>query len=110
MARKRITVGQQKFGFADGDLKTPLHDEIVLWLKKNALELSKRLIGWRDSWNPERVEKMRRRCVEAVEQRRKELQTDLNAGLLWRHSNDRDLVWQNPRSRPARLRQMQEEL
>jgi hypothetical protein len=29
MARRKINVGQQRFGFADEDLKTPLHERGV---------------------------------------------------------------------------------
>lgn len=38
MAKPKATTLQQKFGFADGELSTPLHDEIMLWLDTYILE------------------------------------------------------------------------
>ena len=111
MARRKTNVGQQQFGFPDEDLKTSLHDEIVIWLKKNALDISRRLLGWRGSWDAAWIEGMRSRFAGAVEQRRKDLRRDLKAGVLWRHTNDRgDQAWQEERGKPARLRLMEEHL
>jgi hypothetical protein len=110
MARKKTNVGQQQFGFPDEDLKTSLHDEIVLWLKKNAIELSKRLLSWRGSWDTAWVEKLRSGCARAVEERRQQLRTDLKAGVLWRQEGDRDQEWQEPRSRPSQLQLMEQYL
>lgn len=38
MAKPKATTLQQKFGFMDGELSTPLHDEIMLWLDTYILE------------------------------------------------------------------------
>jgi hypothetical protein len=45
MSKPRAQTLQQRFGFQDHDLKTPLHDEIMIWLDKNAPSILEEL-GW----------------------------------------------------------------
>lgn len=71
MARTKINVRQQQFGFPDEDLKASLHDEIVFWLKANALELSKKILNWSGNWNAEFV-KLKRSEINAQVERHKE--------------------------------------
>jgi len=108
MARTKINVRQQQFGFPDEDLKASLHDEIVLWLKKNALDVSKKLLGWSENWDARFIESERTRLIKAVEQRKKLLESDLIKGNLWRHSGDRDSIYQ--RNKTTRLNEMREHL
>lgn len=35
MIKPRATTIQQRFGFLDNDLMTPMHDEMILWLDNN---------------------------------------------------------------------------
>lgn len=67
MPREKINVKQHQFGFPDEDLKTSLHDEIVLWLKSEKLELAKTLTDWSGIWDAASIEKqtvLRRREIE----------------------------------------------
>jgi hypothetical protein len=66
MSKRKIDVQQQVFGFPDEDLKTSLHDEIVLWLKRNAEEICAELIGWRQTWDPQLIELNRKRTAATV--------------------------------------------
>lgn len=59
MAEPKIKTIQARFGFADPDLKKPLHDEIILWLDANiedilmvVLSLPARPKGIRVQWEP----------------------------------------------------------
>jgi hypothetical protein len=45
MRDKEPVTLQAKFGFQDGDLKTPKHDEIMIWLADNILEICMRILG-----------------------------------------------------------------
>jgi len=69
MSKRKIDVRQQVFGFPDEDLKTSLHDEIVLWLKRNAEEISRQLIGWTETWDPQLIESNRKRAAATVASR-----------------------------------------
>lgn len=80
MARERINVRQQQFGFPDEDLKTTLHDEIVLWLKSEKLELAKTITDWSGVWNAKWVEKQTVLLAKRIEERTSILK-DVIAGL-----------------------------
>ena len=43
MAKPRATTIQQKFGFADTDLKKPAHDDMIIWLEN---KLTPKYIEW----------------------------------------------------------------
>ena len=45
---------QQKLGFADSDLKTPRHDEIMLWLDKHALDVVVATVG--NQWTEQDID------------------------------------------------------
>ena len=77
MARNKIDLGPHLFGFPDEDLKTSLHDEIVLWLKKNAREIAIRLVNWNDAWPLDFVEKERARATAVVEARKAQLEKEI---------------------------------
>lgn len=81
MAREKISVRQQIFGFPDEDLKTSLHDEIVLWLKKNELEISKKILGWKESLDVEELNRIEARLKKDAKEFQKVLQTDLKSNL-----------------------------
>lgn len=108
MARSKVNIRQQQFGFPDEDLKTSLHDEIVLWLKKNALAVSKKLIGWTESWDAKFIQAEGTRCEQVVEQRKKQLEKDLSRQSLWSHSGDNGPSYQQDRI--PRLNAMQDHL
>lgn len=46
MAAPRATTIQQRFGFHDNDLKTPKHDEIMLWLDEHIDTIVKNTVGF----------------------------------------------------------------
>ena len=46
MSKPRAQTIQQRFGFADGDLKTPKHDEIMVWLDANLDSIIKSVYRW----------------------------------------------------------------
>jgi len=59
MAEPKIKTLQARFGFADTDLKKPLHDEMIKWLDANmedilmvVFSLSARPKGFRTKWEP----------------------------------------------------------
>lgn len=103
-----MNVRQQQFGFPDEDLKTSLHDEIVFWLKENASEISKKLIGWTESWDAKFIEAEQTRCAQEVEQRKKKLEIDLSRENPWRHSRDCDPSYQQDKA--TRLNSMRDHL
>jgi len=43
MTKPKAKTIQQRFGFADTDLRTPKHDEIMLWLDQNIVSVIKEL-------------------------------------------------------------------
>lgn len=45
MSKTRATTIQQRFGFKDDDLKTPTHDQLMLWLDENAEEVINKTIS-----------------------------------------------------------------
>lgn len=44
MSKARATTIQQRFGFNDGDLKTPTHDQLMLWLDENVERIINEII------------------------------------------------------------------
>jgi hypothetical protein len=44
MENKKATTLQQRFGFSDPELKTPKHDELMIWLDENCQEVYRRLM------------------------------------------------------------------
>lgn len=77
MSKSKTNIRQHQFGFPDEDLKTSLHDEIVLWLKKNCVELSKRILEWNGTWDTKLVEVKRSSFLETVEQCKQQLREEL---------------------------------
>ena len=69
MSKRTLDVRQQSFGFPDEDLKNSLHDQIVLWLKRNAAEICRQLIGWTGTWNPQLIESKRQLAAATVAER-----------------------------------------
>jgi hypothetical protein len=108
MARTKMNVRQQQFGFPDEDLKVSLHDEIVLWLKDNAVEVAKKLTGWTEDWDAKLIEGERTRFTQQVEQRKKILEEDLIRENLWRRFGDGELFYQVDKR--ARLNSMRDHL
>lgn len=58
MARKKIDVSQTNFGFPDEKLH-PSHDEMVLWIKKNAKTIAQDVLAWDETWEPSIVERLK---------------------------------------------------
>src|SRR5213083_2768488 len=87
MSKRKLDVRQQVFGFPDEDLKTSLHDEIVLWLKRNAEQICAELMGWRQTWDPQLIELTRKRAAETVATR-----MDLLRDSLTKEKSNLELV------------------
>lgn len=51
MAAPKAQTLQQRFGFMDNDLKSPAHDEMMLWLDKNAIRIIEELGLYEPSWD-----------------------------------------------------------
>src|ERR1043166_461427 len=77
MSKRKLDVQQQTFGFPDKELKTSLHDEIVLWIKSNAAEICRKLIDWTETWDPQLIESNRQLAAATVAERVKLLQESL---------------------------------
>jgi len=69
MSNRKLDVRQQTFGFPDEELKTSLHDQIVLWVKGNAAEICRKLIGWTETWDPQLIESSRQLTAAMVAER-----------------------------------------
>jgi len=78
MSKRKLDMRQQVFGFPDEELKTSLHDEIVLWLKRNAEEICRQLIRWSGTWDPQLIESSRKRTAATVSLRIDLLQESLS--------------------------------
>lgn len=72
MAKPRASTIQQRFGFQDGDLKTPKHDEIMLWLDENAEGVVKQILAWNDDWIDRDRQDATQRAAQAVFHKRYE--------------------------------------
>ena len=77
MSNRKLDVQQQTFGFPDEELKTSLHDQIVLWIKSNAAEICRKLIGWTETWDPQLIESKRQLAAATVAERVNLLQESL---------------------------------
>ena len=73
MKKQRSQTLQQRFGFADDDLKTSKHDEILLWLDDHALNIAKSLLNWNGTWSSELVRSKTARFENALSGRIEEL-------------------------------------
>lgn len=67
MSKARGQTIQQRLGFQDGDLKTPKHDEIMVWLDANLLSLLGHLDNWLTQWSSEDIQKATARAEQAAE-------------------------------------------
>lgn len=65
MAAPKAQTIQQRFGFLDNDLKTPKHDEIMLWLDKNAVSIVEELY-WKPAWPSGTIETWKARTDIAI--------------------------------------------
>lgn len=50
MAKPKATTLQQRFGFLDDDLKTPKHDEIIMWVDANMEAILTEIINPNSEW------------------------------------------------------------
>jgi hypothetical protein len=58
MASPKAKTIQQRFGFADQDLKKPMHDKIMYWMEKNLHDCLPDWIGCTDKWSEHRIAKL----------------------------------------------------
>src|SRR3954451_11567485 len=77
MSNRKLDVRQQTFGFPDEELTSSLHDQIVLWVKGNAAEICRKLIGWTETWDPQLIESNRQLTAAIVAERVNLLQESL---------------------------------
>ena len=69
MKKQRANTFQERFGFADHDLKKPKHDEILLWLDDHALAIIKEIISWTDVWPAGAVEQKDKGVMDVLKNR-----------------------------------------
>jgi len=50
VSKPRARTIQQRFGFQDMDLKSPKHDEMMIWLDENIVEVISSLISYSPTW------------------------------------------------------------
>lgn len=81
MAKRNQNIVQQQFGFPDEDLKTSLHDEIVLWLKQNALDLTKQITNWSEHLDTTQVQRAEDSFRSELEKLKQHLEGDINESL-----------------------------
>jgi len=60
---------QQRFGFNDSDLKTPKHDEMMLWLDGNMQEVLTEFLGIPGEWDPKEVTRIKDIADNLVKER-----------------------------------------
>jgi len=77
MEKVRAATIQQKLGFKDDDLKTPKHDEIVLWVSGHALDIVTAIWGTRAQWTPEQICELNASLEEAYQPVERVIMTDL---------------------------------
>ncbi|MBE9570352.1 MAG: hypothetical protein IMF11_06990 [Proteobacteria bacterium] len=77
MASPKARTIQQRFGFADGDLKTPKHDEIMLWLDKKVDECLPLWLGIGPKWTNRDVADVTKRIEQLQSARLAELNSEL---------------------------------
>lgn len=65
MSKPRARTLQQRFGFMDDDLKTPKHDEIMLWLDMNIHEILTKTY-WGTKWDKNWVNTCQKRATLAI--------------------------------------------
>jgi hypothetical protein len=65
MTAPKATTIQQKFGFADKDLTTPKHDEIMLWLDANIIQVMAPKVS-RHTWSKDSIAGWRTRADQAM--------------------------------------------
>lgn len=58
MANPKKQTLQQRFGFADEDLKTSEHDKIIFWLQENSIEIAKKILRWSDIWDKKHIDEL----------------------------------------------------
>ena len=66
MAKPKAKTIQQRFGFLDADLKTPKHDELMLWLDQEMKSIVMRNFWHVVGWAEEDIKRLRNRGAEAV--------------------------------------------
>lgn len=59
MARQKIDTAQANFGFPVENLH-PSHDEMVLWIKQNARNITLRVLKWNEIWEPSIIERIQK--------------------------------------------------
>ena len=111
MAAPRATTIQQRFGFKDADLKTPKHDEMMLWLDSNVKDIAARIVGFEKTWNESKVQELASQAHVAVDQERTRAkiaaemalsaledhrsQVQANDGAWYVQKRDRAIDWLN---------------
>jgi hypothetical protein len=74
LKKQRANTLQERFGFADDDLKKSEHDGILLWLDDHALEFIKAIIEWTDVWPARLVEQKVKGVTDVLKARLASLQ------------------------------------
>jgi len=94
LKKERANTLQQRFGFADDDLKKSEHDSILLWLDDHAVEFIKAIIEWTDLWPARLVEQKVKGVMEVLKARIATLQETIARNekfgtQLWKDESER---------------------
>jgi hypothetical protein len=66
MAQPKAQTIQQRFGFMDNDLKSPIHDTIMLWLDSNVENIVKKMFDWSDQWDTSQITELEERVQNLI--------------------------------------------
>jgi hypothetical protein len=58
---------QQRFGFADVDLKNPKHDDIMLWLNERVVEFGKAILAWKLAYSETLLASLQSEACQSVD-------------------------------------------
>ena len=74
MVKPKAKTLQQRFGFIDADLKTPEHDEIMLWLDQNVELIAKGLVF--EEWDQKHIKELKEKATDIVYRQIESLRQD----------------------------------
>jgi hypothetical protein len=69
LKKQRANTLQERFGFADDDLKKPAHDEILFWLEEHSLDIAKEIVAWANAWPTSVVDQKVKAVTDLVNNR-----------------------------------------
>jgi hypothetical protein len=105
-AKNRAHTLQEKFGFLDGDLRTPVHDAIMVWLDGEAERLARTFASKMSQCSEEYIAKLRATANQMVTQDFSESAKDwpgLGAPPVPKFLGVRKKTWESPIVTPSKF-------